>query len=1308
MNEFARQQLCAMVASQGPGVVEDPRRVRGLLGDLCPGLKREVHVLATALEQGVVRELAGSSDAVPWEAVCGRLVRRMTDEMGLAPEAARWAVDAWAEALGKKTAPQQQGDIFETPTQRVDSAQVTETLGQKPAEGPPRSKKRALFLAVVMLLLLGGGGAAGWWFLGRQRAPQDEKPGPAFSAREVEKVLDEDIAAVERALGQNRGTEGPVRKVAERRLALWQHAAEGGERRGQYLYGRALELGAGVGKDEAEAAKWYRRSAEQGYRFAQNDLGALYAEGRGVGKDDARAVEWFRKAAEQGLAAAQVGLGGQYEHGKGVAGDPAHAVRWYRLAAEQGNALGQARLGSMYAVGKGVTRADNEAVKWFRKSAEAGNAVGQYSLGQMYLEGRGVARDDAQAGRWFRACAEQGHADGQYRVGRMSELGQGVRQDLRLARRWYREAAARGVPGAKRAVARLDRRLAGNALVVLVGIGKYRDERIKPRQHAEKDARALYDLFTDKDYLGADRKRVRLLLGSADAKRGARRATRANILGALRWLTAEARRGDLVIFAFIGQGGFLGESGERRCYFASDSTVQNRGKNAVAAGEIEVALAGLRSRRFCAFLDVDFTGFRGAPATPTLGKAPYKELLGADASLSLPGLPGRALFLATNGLVPSLDLTEHGVFTRVLLDGLRGGADSQGYEPDGAVTVDELGGYLRSELPSRARMFGKTAREKKQYPFALGSRAGHFVLTRNPKVAPAVQARLVKLDDLLDEGKFPARYAEEGRSMLERMPRLWRRQDVRKLYQQLIDGKLALAAFESKHQAALAGMKLPPSTAARFARTVVEASRIVKGAYVRPLRQGDLVERAVRAVYDRAEEMPAPDVEARLAKAGGLDEAGLTALARDARLALGVREDLYWSTDLNVALGGMLRDLDPYTTYIDPDAHRRAVPARATFTGLGIRQGKDDATGHLLVVTPIYDSPAYKAGLQAGDLITEIIREQDGEGKALKKPETTRTRFLSQTGLARLLQGKAGSKVKLKVQRKGKAEPFVVEIARGPIEVESVLGAYRKGDDRWEFLLDRTNKIGYVRFLDFNGDTARDLERVVRELAAGGMKGLVLDLRFTRGELLESVAQVAEMLLEGGKIVTIRSRGGKADKTVFARGKGNKALRAIPMVCLVNGYSAGAGEMVAAALQDHHRAYVIGERSSGQGSVQKGHPLRTEYGEAELRLTTATLWRPSGKNLAKQNTRGRDRDVWGVIPDRVVKLSAREVQARADHMNEVEIIERPDRRAAARTSAVTSLGKDRQLQAALRYLGGMIRLSARGRENKGGKRPKDR
>src|SRR5262249_22982149 len=171
------------------------------------------------------------------------------------------------------------------------------------------------------------------------------------------------------------------------------------------------------------------------------------------------------------------------------------------------------------------------------------------------------------------------------------------------------------------------------AYVIVVGVSNYADKQIKPRAHAEDDAKALFDVLVDKKYLGADAKNTHLLLGGEDAKRGSQPATRDNILKTLKDVADTAGPDDLVLFAFFGEGGPLGDSGDRRCYFASDSTFKRRDRDAGAAADIGDAIRNLKSQHFCSFVDVNFKGYDGdAPGVgePTLGASPYKEFLGDD------------------------------------------------------------------------------------------------------------------------------------------------------------------------------------------------------------------------------------------------------------------------------------------------------------------------------------------------------------------------------------------------------------------------------------------------------------------------------------------------------------------------------------------------------------------------------------------------------------------------------------------------------------------------------------------------------
>ncbi len=625
--------------------------------------------------------------------------------------------------------------------------------------------------------------------------------------------------------------------------------------------------------------------------------------------------------------------------------------------------------------------------------------------------------------------------------------------------------------------------------VVLIGISNYADKQIKPRAHAEDDAKALFDMLTDKKYLGVDKEHSRLLLGDAAKVPGSQAATRENILKALHWIADNAKSNDLVLFGFFGEGGPLGDLGAHRCYFASDSTFEGRKKNAVAASEVAEALKKFKSERFCVLLDVNFKGYTAQDkklAEPTLGANPYKEFLGDDGSEDEAAKPGRALFLATNGLTASLDLKDHGVFTEAVLKGLKGAADKDGYEPDGLVTVEELTEYLDKEMRELVRTNGKTKLEKEQFFIALHGRSNHFVLTHNPAVTDKVQKRLDKFAHLVEDGKVPAEYAEEGKTLLSRMPRLEAQRNLRKQYQALIDRKIDLDKFVSERGTILDGMKLKRTDALKFANKVMQAIEKITEKYVKKLNPNDMVGWAIRGMYRQVDEKISEKLEERLKNIGDLKVEELTVLLADAREALGKREDLDNHKDIDFTLKRMLyKRTDPYTTYIDPDEKRKIEQdIRGRFPGVGIQIRKDSATDQLLVVTPIKNSPAYKAGIQAGDLITTVTLTQDAKGKAIDPPEVISTKGLPLAKAVKKITGNPGTPVKLTIQREGEDKPIEFELTRDYVEVESVLGFKRKSNDNWDYMIDPVNKIGYIRLTQFAHDSSRDLERVMAKLTA--------------------------------------------------------------------------------------------------------------------------------------------------------------------------------------------------------------------------------
>jgi C-terminal peptidase prc len=812
--------------------------------------------------------------------------------------------------------------------------------------------------------------------------------------------------------------------------------------------------------------------------------------------------------------------------------------------------------------------------------------------------------------------------------------------------------------------------------VVLIGIGDYADKKIKSRKTADADAKALYDLFTNKDYLGADPAFVRLLLSAKDDKRPSEVATRANILKALHWMATSAKRDDLVIFGFFGQGGPVENSGDRRCYFAADSTVKNRAKDSVTASEISQELDGLKSGRFCALLDVNFTSFTSDPPPDvSLGKAPYSEFLGDDGTDEHTAKPGRAVFLATNGLTQALDLKEHGLFADVVLEALKGAADKEGYEPDGVVTVDELAAYLDKEIPPRARKHLPNKEDRIPFHFVLGGQENHFVLTRNPAVAAKVKQRLDKFQAMIDDKKITGEFAQEGKRLLERMPKLESARSLRKAYQRLVDGDISFDKLKENREDILDRTRLTRGDALTYGTTVVAAAKLVVDSYITDVNLGDLVAWAIRGMYGRIEEQIPPKVAERLGKVKDMDKVELATLLADARRHLGKREDLDNHKDIDISLRRMLIKLDPHTTYFDRETRRRLEQVmQGHFSGIGVQIRKHEISDTLQVVTPIKDSPAYKAGILAGDLITKITRSVDSDGKPLDAVEVLPTKGLPLSDAVKKILGQRGTKVKITVQREGTPDPIDFDITRGVVELETVMGVKRKADDSWDYMLDKKNKIGYIRLTDFASTSKSDLARALRDLQKDGMKGFILDLRFDGGGVLTGAVNIANLFIEKGEIVTIKKRG-EPDDVRSARRQGH--LVDVPMVCIINGDSASASEIVSAALQDHKRAVILGERSFGKGSVQTVTP----FDGGALKLTTASFWRPSGKNLNKASTAGKDEDEWGVTPDKghVVKLTRKERDDLQEHLLKSE-------RITGDKKAPKTEFKDRQLEAALEYL----------------------
>jgi carboxyl-terminal processing protease len=388
-------------------------------------------------------------------------------------------------------------------------------------------------------------------------------------------------------------------------------------------------------------------------------------------------------------------------------------------------------------------------------------------------------------------------------------------------------------------------------------------------------------------------------------------------------------------------------------------------------------------------------------------------------------------------------------------------------------------------------------------------------------------------------------------------------------------------------------------------------------------------------------------------------------------------------------INGGLDRLDPHSTFINARDYKQfAKQSKGKFGGVGIQLGYDRGNGmQLTVVSPMVGTPAYDAGILAGDLITKI------DGK------TTDNMRLSEA--VELIQGDPGQKITLTVLHQGSKKPVDVEITRAVIEVPAVLGdRHKPGNPKeWDYFVDAPNRIAYIRLNAFSETAAAEVRAVVEDLERQGVRGLVLDLRNNPGGLLKAAVEICDLFLSEGRIVTTRGR--NQDEVPYnAHEQGTLLLPAKdhPMAVLVNRYSASASEIVAAALQDHHRAAIVGERSYGKGSVQNIIPM--EGGTSALKLTTASYWRPSGKNIHRFPD-SKDTDEWGVKPDPgfEVKLSDEERLGYFYYRRDRDVIPGKGAPAPKPPSAEKSKGKekakkpfeDRVLEKALEYLRGELK-----------------
>lgn len=301
---------------------------------------------------------------------------------------------------------------------------------------------------------------------------------------------------------------------------------------------------------------------------------------------------------------------------------------------------------------------------------------------------------------------------------------------------------------------------------------------------------------------------------------------------------------------------------------------------------------------------------------------------------------------------------------------------------------------------------------------------------------------------------------------------------------------------------------------------------------------------------------------------------------------------------LENAIRGMLAGLDPHSTYLVKEAYKELQEGTTgEFGGLGIEVGMED--GFVKVISPIDDTPAARAGIQAGDLIIKL--------------DDTPVKGMSLNEAVKIMRGKPGTEIVLTVVREGESKPLVISVIRDYVRVQSVRSRFLEPG------------FGYLRISQFQSRTAEEVRKETENLkkeSDGNLKGIIIDLRNNPGGVLSAAVGVSDLFLEKGLIVYTKGR--VKDSQLQFNAKPVDILNNIPIVVLVNAGSASASEIVAGALQDHKRAIIVGEKTFGKGSVQTILPMANN---SALKLTTARYYTPLGNSI----------QATGIIPDIVIE-----------------------------------------------------------------------
>jgi carboxyl-terminal processing protease len=354
-----------------------------------------------------------------------------------------------------------------------------------------------------------------------------------------------------------------------------------------------------------------------------------------------------------------------------------------------------------------------------------------------------------------------------------------------------------------------------------------------------------------------------------------------------------------------------------------------------------------------------------------------------------------------------------------------------------------------------------------------------------------------------------------------------------------------------------------------------------------------------------------------------------------------------------------------------------------SFRGVGIQLDQRPEGGPIEIVSPIDGSPAFRAGVQAGDIILKVNGESI-EGMRLQE-------------VIKKIAGKVGTEVRLTVKH-ATGEEAELKMTREEIVVPTVKGYQRKTDNTWDYYCCDDPKIAYLRITQFTSETFDSLKPALEKLLADGMRGLILDVRFNPGGRLDQAIDIVDLFLDKGVILSTKGRN-RPEQKVEAKSDGT--LPYFPMIVLVNEHSASASEIVAGSLMDNKRALVIGQRTYGKGSVQELIPLDNKGGE--LKLTVAYYYLPSGRLVHKK----KDATDWGVQPQITVPMTPDQERAAMQQRYEQELFKRPIPKSTTRsaTGPATTQVVDQQLQRAIDTMVALVVLVGDKEAGEGPKTP---